>query len=209
MNELTLLRQLLRTLIRIIVDREAYWAKTLEDSQALLHVDELTGLYNYRYLQASLRKEIKRCLRNDSKFALLFIDIDDFKRINDHFGHLVGSSLLKQLGALLLATVRENDSVIRYGGDEFVILLTDTNQDSASLVAQRLRDTVDQFPFPANGKQLRISISIGIAIYPYHGLHANELLSQADQAMYQSKRNGKNKVFMKDNKSKFDFIKIG
>lgn len=196
MTELGILRSLIHKLIKLHLDREAFWKQHLKESRALLHVDELTGLFNYRYLKANLRKEINRSLRTKSPFAVLFVDIDDFKKINDTFGHLAGSSILKQLGTLLLSTVREHDSVIRYGGDEFVILLTDIDKNDSALVAQRIRSTVASFPFSTHGKQVHLSVSIGLASFPEHSAYANDLLSLADQAMYEGKRSGKNKVWI-------------
>ena len=116
----------------------------LAKAQSLIHIDDLTGLYNYRYLEISLENEIKRWQRFGESFCVLFIDLDNFKPINDEHGHLSGSSVIKQVGELLTVDLRTVDSVYRYGGDEFVVLLLGVSLSRGYLVAERIRKKIEK-----------------------------------------------------------------
>jgi len=162
----------------------------------LLNIDELTGLFNYRYLEITLDREIKRSERYGANLSVLFVDIDFFKNVNDNFGHLVGSRLLGDVGALLKNSVREEDTVIRYGGDEYTIILVETGVVGAAAVAERIRSTIEGHEFLAEeGLNLRLTASLGCATYPDDALSKAELLELADQAMYRGKALGKNIVY--------------
>lgn len=177
------------------VQSECRWLGKLDKTQALVYRDDLTGLYNYRYLDLSLDSEVRRSGRFESKFCLLFLDLDHFKPINDRYGHLAGSSVLKQVSETLLDAVREVDVVIRYGGDEFVIILLGANGTQARLVAERIRRMIDQKAYRIdNDATVHVTASIGIAAYPEHGPDKAALLRAADENMYLSKREGKNRV---------------
>ena len=176
--------------------RELYWHRQLEKTQHLLYKDDLTGLFNYRYLHVALQNESVRYQRFAQGFSLLFLDLDNFKIINDQFGHGQGSSVLKDVALLLKDSVREVDIVVRYGGDEFVIILIGTNSLHASFAAERLREIIAQTPFyiTKHSHPVYLTASIGIASCPEHTTDKNELLRLADERMYHGKRQGKNRV---------------
>ena len=162
----------------------------------MLYIDELSGLFNYRYLKVALEREIKRADRYSTPLSVVFIDLDNFKQVNDTYGHLVGSSLLKEVGSLLKRMVREVDVVIRYGGDEYTIILLETDPETALKVAERIRKLIDSHQFlAADGYHLRLTASLGVSSYPDDTTGVNELLSMADKAMYASKAAGKNCVY--------------
>ncbi len=162
----------------------------------LLNIDELTGLFNYRYLDITLDREIKRSERYGASLSVLFLDIDFFKKVNDTYGHLVGSQMLSDVGQLLKNSVREEDTVIRYGGDEYTIILVETGNIGAAAVAERIRKTIEEHIFmQAEGLNIRITVSLGCASYPEDSISKAELLEMADQAMYHGKALGKNRVY--------------
>lgn len=162
----------------------------------MLYIDELSGLFNYRYLKVALEREIKRADRYTTHLSVVFLDLDNFKGVNDTYGHLVGSNLLKELGALLKKSVREVDVVIRYGGDEYTIILVETGPDIARQVGERIRKTIDKHRFlAAEGYQIHLTASLGFACYPEDTNGIEELLTMADKAMYAGKAAGKNCVY--------------
>lgn len=162
----------------------------------LLYIDELTGLYNYRYLDVVLERELKRSERYGSNLSVLFLDIDLFKSVNDMFGHLIGSRVLREVGSLLRKSVRDVDAVIRYGGDEYTIVLVETGLEGAAVVAERIRKTIEAHTFSkADGLAIKLTVSLGYACSPDDAATKVELLEMADQAMYRGKTAGKNKAF--------------
>jgi diguanylate cyclase (GGDEF)-like protein len=167
----------------------------IADAERLSLTDELTRLHNARYLRQFLVNEIKRARRYRTKVAALFLDLDDFKHVNDLHGHLVGSHCLMEMAALLLPSVRDTDCVVRYGGDEFVVILPEAGPDDAAIVAQRIRKKVEAHRF-TGGRRLKISltVSIGAAVFPDDALSPHQLISSADQAMYAAKAGNKNCV---------------
>jgi diguanylate cyclase (GGDEF)-like protein len=165
-----------------------------EDSERLTITDDLTKLYNYRYLMQFLDAEVKRCLRYKKKVSLLFIDVDGFKRINDTFGHLVGSQALAETGQVLRRSLRETDVVGRYGGDEFVIVLPETPLSGAMVIAERIRKKVEDYEFVAQNVSVRLTVSLGVANCPKHTLTAEGLIKKADAAMYRAKELSKNSI---------------
>jgi two-component system cell cycle response regulator len=165
--------------------------------QSLIYIDDLTKLYNSRYLNVVLDREMKRSERYRNFFSVLFMDIDFFKRVNDAHGHLVGSRVLTEVGAVLRSCVRDSDTVARYGGDEFVVLLVETNADEAMLVAERMRKAVESERLVQSmGLDIRLTISIGIAAFPEHATTKQHLLTLADQAMYRGKESTRNVVYL-------------
>lgn len=171
------------------------WCDRLEQTQKELYRDDLTGLYNHRYLDDCLENEIRRVQRFENPFSLLFIDLDGFKPINDTFGHLSGSEVLKQVAMVLMGELRDVDSIFRYGGDEFVILLLEIDSQRSLGVAERIRQRVAGFPFETlDKKAVRLTCSIGIACCPEHARDKETLLKLADESMYQSKHGGKDRV---------------
>lgn len=162
----------------------------------LVNIDELTGLYNYRYLDIALDREIKRSERYGSSLSIIFLDLDLFKNVNDTHGHLIGSKVLKEMGALLKRTTREVDIVFRYGGDEFTIILVETPMAAAASVAERIRKAVEAHDFLATeGIKIKLTACLGYACYPEDSKSKLELLELADQAMYHGKTSGKNMVY--------------
>jgi diguanylate cyclase (GGDEF)-like protein len=154
--------------------------------------DQLTGLPNRALLTDRLAQAITLALRHDHKVALMFIDIDNFKRINDSMGHAVGDQLLQSVANRLQANVRNSDTVSRQGGDEFVVLLPEVEHaQSAVLSAEKLIESVSQ-PHFVGGHHLHVTLSIGISLYPDHGAEAESLMRNADTAMYHAKRSGRN-----------------
>ncbi len=173
------------------------WFTRFSETQTLLHLDDLTGLYNYRYLELSIDREIKRAQRYNSSFSLLFIDLDDFKPINDQYGHLAGSQALQEVAKILKATVRDVDLVFRYGGDEFVVLLIESDAKAGFKTAQRIRERIQSMRLEVQpGRFAQVTASIGVAAFPEHGTEKDRLLSLADECMYESKRHGKNQVVL-------------
>ncbi len=166
-------------------------------TQNLIYIDDLTKLYNSRYLNVVLDRELKRSERYRNFFSVLFMDVDFFKRVNDQYGHLVGSRVLVEVGSVLRSCVRESDTVVRYGGDEYVVLLVETNADDALLVAERMRKMIESRTFGQDsGLAIRLTISIGIAAFPEHATTKQHLLNLADQAMYRGKDSTRNVVYL-------------
>ena len=158
--------------------------------------DDLTGLYNYRYLQQRLDDEIERSRRYEKTFSLLMLDIDGFKRFNDTQGHLAGDRALADLGAVIRSAVREVDIVTRYGGEEFSVILPETDSSGALIAAEKIREAVAAHEFLDAGGQpgLRLTVSIGLATYPVHAADKESLLRHADDAVYEAKADGKDRV---------------
>lgn len=170
-------------------------ADTYSQAKDMLFIDDLSGLFNHRYLEVALERELKRAERYASHLAVIFLDIDAFKQINDTYGHLVGSRVLKEMGALLLKSVREVDVVIRYGGDEYTIILVETGCEIAGTVAERIRKLVESHVFlGSEGYNIRLTCSIGFSCCPEDTMSKQELLEMADKAMYVGKASGKNSV---------------
>lgn len=168
--------------------------RVFDNTERLTITDDLTRLYNYRYLQQYLAAEAKRCLRYKRTVSLLFIDVDGFKRINDNYGHLVGSKALAEIGQTLRGAVRETDVVGRYGGDEFVIVLPETPLNGALSIADRIRKTIEDHEFVALGQSLHLTVSLGVANLPKHTVTAEGLIKKADAAMYRAKELSKNTI---------------
>ncbi len=168
-------------------------------NEALLHfafTDFLTGMKTRGYFEQQLDLELKRAERRASTLAMLMVDIDFFKKLNDGYGHHVGDQLLRDVSTLLMKDMREVDTVARYGGEEFVLVLPDTSEAAAFQVAQRLRRTIAQAKFFAGSPDVveHLTISIGIAVYPKDAQFKKDLIEAADAALYEAKGRGRNQV---------------
>lgn len=197
-NELEL--ELLQTLafqITSILKR----AHLLSDLERLATTDGLTGLYNYRHFQERYREEVNRCRRYQHPMAIMLIDLDGFKQVNDQYGHLEGDYLLVQLAEVLQHTLRNTELVARYGGDEFVVMMPFTNLQGAVAAAERVAHAVRNTTFLNTLGQpcLKISVSIGVAAYPNTTENPAELLEKADEALEIAKRGGRNQVVALEN----------
>jgi len=155
--------------------------------------DALTGLYNYGYFKEALHYEVEKSRRYKTPLSLLFLDIDDFKRVNDTLGHLKGDKIMRQVAAILKKGIRQADLLCRYGGDEFVMLLSQTPPDQAMLLAERLRLRIAQSSLNRQEQALKITVSIGVAgLRPE--MNTEDLVKAADDAHYRAKQTGKNRV---------------
>jgi two-component system cell cycle response regulator len=159
--------------------------------------DGLTGAYNRRYLEERLASEMAFAKRHDSPLALLMLDIDHFKRINDDFGHQAGDAVLKQFCEILQEGVRTEDVVARYGGEEFSVLCRDSLETDALILAERLREAVESAEFAWNGKRIPVTVSIGVAGTQENAIaDATALVAAGDAALYEAKDNGRNRVVL-------------
>jgi len=160
-----------------------------QDAQDLMYTDDLTGLYNYRYMQIALNQESRRSQRYGLKFSLIFVDLDRFKGINDRHGHLAGSSALQEVARLLRSCVREVDTLFRFGGDEFAAMLVETDATAARVVAERIRKSIAEHLFLQDREQAcHLTATAGYSTFPSDALDCTELLDLADRAMYDGKR---------------------
>jgi diguanylate cyclase (GGDEF)-like protein len=170
-------------------------AMLFQRTEQLTITDDLTKLFNSRYMNLYIGREIKRCKRHGIPLSVIFLDLDGFKGINDQYGHLAGSGTLAEVGAILAEAVRESDILARYGGDEFVVVLPETPPAGALVIAERLRRAIEEHSFLGEqGLSARISASFGIASYPDHALTPEGLIQKADQAMYRVKERDKNGI---------------
>jgi diguanylate cyclase (GGDEF)-like protein len=171
-------------------------ARAYETTRNLSVRDSLTNTYNHRYFQEVLYQEINRHERKALPMGLVMVDLDDFKKINDRWGHPVGDMILKGIVEELLRGVREMDTVARYGGEEFAIILPEISSEQAGGVAERLRARIAArvFVTPEVEKALTVTVSMGLAMYPYDATNKRDLIERADQALYRAKRSGKNRV---------------
>ncbi|HUG52948.1 MAG TPA: GGDEF domain-containing protein, partial [Vicinamibacteria bacterium] len=157
--------------------------------------DSLTELFNHRHIMDLLHHEFDRAGRYDDAFSVLMIDVDHFKRINDDHGHQAGDAVLREVSHLLRDTLRTVDSVGRYGGEEFVALLPHTGAEEARQTADRLRQKVQARTFTAGGREVRVTVSVGVATSPMPGVDsAAALVREADKALYRAKGGGRNQV---------------
>ena len=168
-------------------------AVRISEAERLSQTDDLTKLHNARYLRQFLLNEIRRARRYGSSVSALFLDLDDFKQVNDAHGHLAGSHVLMEMAAVILSSIRDTDAVARYGGDEFVIVLPDTGMELAGTVAERIREKISRHSFHA-GRNLSLSLtaSFGVAAFPEHASSPQQLIACADTAMYEAKAANKN-----------------
>lgn len=187
------LRPILRDFIGASFESLDKW-KNMKRMLSLAYVDDVSGLYNQRKLFEDINEIVRRAQAHHTEFAVFFIDIDYFKNVNDNYGHLAGTRILAQLGLSLKRSLRETDLAYRYGGDEFVIILTDTDLAYARAVGERLLKEISQQEFLLDEGQTKISVSIGIATFPQDARDATEIIRLADRMMYEAKGRGRGQV---------------
>ncbi len=191
--------QINRELVQSKMQLEKLTAE-LEEKNAYLEeiasLDGLTQIYNHRYFQEALDKEISRSIRQENELSLILADIDNFKKFNDFYGHQAGDYVLKELASLCTEVIREYDLMARYGGEEFVFILPETNEKEALLVAEKLRSAIEQHAFHYDGEDYRVTSSFGVAVFSGTGkpMKKTELIERADKALYTAKKKGRNRV---------------
>jgi diguanylate cyclase (GGDEF)-like protein len=168
-------------------------ARLSQSLQRVAITDDLTQVYNYRFLRTALRREMKRSARSRTPFTLLMVDVDHLKEYNDKFGHLRGSRVLRELARVLARRVRGMDLVAKYGGDEFTVILPETGRAGGQLVAERIRASVEAHHFPRVNPG-DITVSVGIALFPEDGIQPATLIAASDAALYAAKQSGRNRV---------------
>ncbi|MEW6068779.1 MAG: diguanylate cyclase [Nitrospirota bacterium] len=155
--------------------------------------DPLTSLYNRRYIEAAIEKEVSRTERYHSSTSCLMIDIDYFKKVNDEFGHQVGDMVLKEIAKIIKGCIREIDVLARWGGEEFLVLMPETKKENAGHAASRIVNTISNYNFPNVSRQ--VTVSIGVASIPDPSIEsAEKLINASDFALYEAKRKGRNRV---------------
>lgn len=169
-------------------------ATLYEIVERLAITDSLTGLYVRRYFSIRLDEELQRSRSYKFNFAFIMFDIDDFKKCNDTYGHLVGDAVLRDIARLIKENIREIDLAARYGGEEFAVLLPETDAAGALLVAERIRKMMAERPFKAYDEEVRLTVSAGISAYPKDSADSAGIVERSDRALYEAKRSGKNVV---------------
>jgi diguanylate cyclase (GGDEF)-like protein len=178
-------------------------ALLFQETKKLAITDDLTKLYNNRYVNQRLNEMIREYHKNGKAFSVVFLDLDGFKKVNDRFGHLIGGRTLIEIGRLIFNTVRNVDVVARYGGDEFIVIMPDTNAGDAYLMAEQIRLAVQNHDFrDALQHEIHLSASFGISVCPDHAETLTELIQKADNAMYGVKYSGKNAVQLANGKER-------
>lgn len=187
------LHELNEQLERRIIEKTKKLAEANKKLKALSYCDILTGLCNRRCLELQLNKEIKVAARHQEEFALMLLDVDHFKKINDEYSHAAGDYVLKKMSHILQKNIRPEDLVSRYGGDEFIIILNNIDAKNSYKRAERLRNAIKTLEIQYNQHApFNITISIGIAMYPAHATTKKMLIKVADSALYKAKELGRN-----------------
>ena len=195
----------LKTRIKSLIKKKAHLDKLCSKYEMAVQsaiTDKLTGLYSRGYFDHFLDLEIKRSYRQKTPVALLMIDIDNFKQINDTFGHLTGDKILNHIGDLIKFNMREIDLAARYGGEEFAVVMSNTDTQEAEKAAERIRRAIQEHGFVDCNST--VTVSIGIALYPLDAKSMDELIEKSDISLYKAKRDGKNRVYVH---SKFEEAK--
>jgi diguanylate cyclase (GGDEF)-like protein len=162
--------------------------------QELTITDNLTQVFNRRYFLLRFNEELERSVRFNYKFSFLMLDIDHFKDFNDRYGHLVGDVILREVAKTIKENMRQIDFIGRYGGEEFSLILTETDKSEAKLVAERFREAVEGKEIRAYDENLKITISVGISVFPDDSHNLQQLIDKADKALYKAKQAGRNRV---------------
>ena len=159
-------------------------------------LDGLTGLYNRRQFEIALEQEFHRAKRHSSNFCLALLDIDFFKKVNDTYGHQYGDYVLRTVSDLMKQSFRKTDMLYRYGGEELVMLMPETEVEGALVPVQRLRESVEAFDFDYNGVKARVTASIGLTMNYQEFDSAADMLRATDECLYKAKENGRNRVIV-------------
>ncbi|MHA6261459.1 GGDEF domain-containing protein [Sporosarcina sp. CAU 1771] len=168
--------------------------KLLKQQEKLIIIDALTGLCNRRYFDLYMEKVIPLSKRMNSPFSLIMIDVDRFKKVNDTYGHVCGDEALKHISNIIKHTARSSDAYVRFGGEEFAIVLPRTLVDEAQIIAERIREAVEHSDFIFHNKHIPLTISLGVA--EYEGEQVEEFIEKSDKALYSAKVNGRNQVMV-------------
>jgi diguanylate cyclase (GGDEF)-like protein len=183
-----------------VADHIALTVANLKLRETLRHLsirDPLTGLFNRRYMEESLERELRRADRKGTSVGIIMIDIDHFKRVNDTYGHEAGDTVLREMGVLLQRHIRGSDIACRYGGEEFTLILTDSPLSVAQHRAEHLREEIKELHIEYRGQDLgTITLSMGVAAFPQHGATEEALLQAADLALYRAKAEGRDRVVL-------------
>ncbi|HVQ61680.1 MAG TPA: diguanylate cyclase [Burkholderiales bacterium] len=198
-DELSQVGQAFDEMAETLQRRDVELRKAVQELKEQALTDPLTGLYNRRYLRDVLARELLRAKRRNGSLAAVMVDVDHFKRINDSLGHEAGDMVLKELSALLRRCVRGSDTVCRYGGEEFALLLPDATLEGAQHKAEEIRAAVKALDLRFHGKRIGVlSASFGVALFPNHAADAEPLLGRADEALYHAKGAGRDRVLLSD-----------
>lgn len=162
--------------------------------QSMTITDSLTGVYCRRYFLERFSEELSRSKKNKLHLTFLMIDIDNFKQFNDRYGHLVGDAILRQISQIISEVVRQIDFIGRYGGEEFSIVLAETDREQANFAAERIRQAIAAAAIRIYDEELKVTVSIGVSTFPDNALNMQDLIDMADQALYLAKETGKNRV---------------
>lgn len=162
--------------------------------QGMSITDSLTQVYCRRYFLERFSEELKRSKKNKLSLSFLMIDIDDFKRFNDHYGHLVGDAILRQVSKTITLAVRQIDFIGRYGGEEFSVVFSEADREQANFAAQRIRQAIAAGAIKVYDEEIKVTVSIGVSTFPDNASNMQELIEMADQALYLAKETGKNRV---------------
>lgn len=178
--------------VRDVTEMAIYEQKLIEMNMK----DGLTGIYNRRYFEGRIKEEFDRNKRYGQSFSLCMFDLDHFKRVNDTCGHLYGDSVLQSVAEIITAAIRTSDILVRYGGEEFCLMLPETGLENAAATAERCRAAIQGYAFMYQNERLRITISLGVAELTDKVVSPESLIEKADQALYEAKRAGRNRVVM-------------
>ena len=170
--------------------------KALEETRKISRTDGLTGLFNRRFFDETLEGETNRAIRNDGNFTLIFFDLDNFKKLNDTQGHQAGDLTLKRVAEIMILEKRTEDIACRYGGEELVLILPETQKINALVIAERIRQQVEELKLDFDSKSFGVTLSGGVASYPTDAQDTKSLIHAADVALYQAKESGRNRIFL-------------
>jgi diguanylate cyclase (GGDEF)-like protein len=170
--------------------------QVLEETRKVSRSDGLTGLFNRRFFDETLEGEINRAIRYDGSFSLIFFDLDNFKNLNDTRGHQAGDLTLKRVAEILILEKRTEDIACRYGGEELVLILPETEKINALVIAERIRQSVEELKMEFEGQSFGVTLSGGVSSYPADAQDTKSLIHAADVALYQAKESGRNRIFL-------------